>query len=170
MYAVGPATERLAAAAEAAHGGPDRLVLTARADNSFHGIDDLDDTIARLRAFEAAGADVLYAPAVSEGGDLQRIFDAVSVPINVLAQPVRRAWHTWPGSVSPGSRSARASTGRPSAASSPPHASFSTTAPMASGRERLPGGTSAGSPSGEQWSLAVLRRALDLVLSLTNVT
>ncbi len=87
MYAVGPATERVAAAAEAAHGGPDRLVLTARADNSFHGIDDLDDTIARLRAFEAAGADVLYAPAVSEGGDLQRIFDAVSVPINVLALP-----------------------------------------------------------------------------------
>jgi len=54
---VGPATERVAAAAEAAHGGPDRLVLTARADNSFHGIDDLDDTIGRLQAFEQMDGD-----------------------------------------------------------------------------------------------------------------
>ncbi|MDN5789487.1 MAG: isocitrate lyase/phosphoenolpyruvate mutase family protein [Micrococcales bacterium] len=87
MYAASPATERVAAAAEAAHSGPRRLVLTARADNGFHGIDDLDDTIARLRAFEAAGADVLYAPMVSRLDDLRRIRDAVSLPINVLARP-----------------------------------------------------------------------------------
>lgn len=87
MYAVGPAAERVAAAAEAAHSGPHRLLLTARADNGFHGIDDLDDTIVRLRAFEAAGADVLYAPMVSRLDDLRRIRDAVSLPINVLARP-----------------------------------------------------------------------------------
>lgn len=87
MYAVGLAAERVAAAAEAAHSGPRQLVLTARADNGFHGIDDLDDTIARLRAFEAAGADVLYAPMVSRLDDLRRIRDAVSLPLNVLARP-----------------------------------------------------------------------------------
>ncbi len=56
------AAERVAAAVEAAHAGPVRLVLTARAENHIHGIDDLADTIARLQAYQAAGADVLYAP------------------------------------------------------------------------------------------------------------
>jgi 2-methylisocitrate lyase-like PEP mutase family enzyme len=81
------AVERVAAAAEAAHAGPRRLVLTARADSHFHGGTDLDDTIRRLQAYEAAGADVLYAPNVSRPEDLRRILDAVSLPINVLAMP-----------------------------------------------------------------------------------
>lgn len=84
-YPLAVAAERVAAAAEAAHSGPHRLVLTARADSHFHGGTDLDDTIRRLQAFEAAGADVLYAPNVSRPEDLRRILDAVSAPINVLA-------------------------------------------------------------------------------------
>ena len=56
------AAERVAAAAQVAHAGPVQLVLTARAENHLYGREDLDDTIARLRAYEEAGADVLYAP------------------------------------------------------------------------------------------------------------
>lgn len=85
MFPLAVAAERVAAAAEAAHSGPDPMVLTARADSAFHGMFDLDDTIARLRAFEAAGADVLYAPAVSRIEDLRSLLDAVSLPLNVLA-------------------------------------------------------------------------------------
>lgn len=87
-YASDLATERVAAAAEAAHAGPRRLVLTARADAHFHGArdpEDLTDTISRLVAYEKAGADVLYAPAVNSVEGLRRILDAVSVPVNVLA-------------------------------------------------------------------------------------
>lgn len=87
MHPIEIAAERVAAAAEAAHSGPGRLVLTARADNHLRGFDDLDDTIARLQAYEAAGADVLYAPVVSRIDDIRRILDAVSLPINVLALP-----------------------------------------------------------------------------------
>src|SRR4051812_6262335 len=54
IYDSGQAVERVAAAAEAAHSGPRRLVLTARAENHLHGRDDLDDTIARLRAYGEA--------------------------------------------------------------------------------------------------------------------
>ncbi|MDV3220922.1 isocitrate lyase/phosphoenolpyruvate mutase family protein [Intrasporangium sp.] len=86
-YPLEVAAERVAAAAEAAHAGPAPLVLTARADGLLHGQTDLDDTIARLRAFEAAGADVLYAPGVSRPTDLRRILEAVSSPVNVLALP-----------------------------------------------------------------------------------
>ncbi len=86
-YAVDEAAERVAAAAEAAHAGARRLVLTARADGHLHGSGDLDDTIARLQAFEDAGADVLYAPAVSTEDGIRRILDAVSLPVNVLALP-----------------------------------------------------------------------------------
>ena len=62
IYDRGLAVERVAAAAEIAHAGPVHLVLTARAENLIHGIDDLDDTIARLQAYQEAGADVLFAP------------------------------------------------------------------------------------------------------------
>ena len=87
-YAFDLAVERVAAAAEAAHTGPHRLVLTARADAHFHGArdpEDLDDTIRRLQAYERAGADVLYAPAVSSENGIRCILDAVSLPVNVLA-------------------------------------------------------------------------------------
>ena len=87
IYAAGAAAERVAAAAEAAHAGPVRLVLTARAENYLHGRPDLGDTIARLQSYQAAGADVLYAPGLTEPGDIRAVVSAVDVPVNVLALP-----------------------------------------------------------------------------------
>jgi 2-methylisocitrate lyase-like PEP mutase family enzyme len=87
IYELAEASERVAAAAEAAHGGSERLVLTARAENHVHGRDDLDDTIARLQAYEAAGADVLYAPGLTDLEQIQRAVEAVGLPVNVLARP-----------------------------------------------------------------------------------
>jgi 2-methylisocitrate lyase-like PEP mutase family enzyme len=87
IYELAEASERVAAAAEAAHGGGARLVLTARAENYLHGRKDLDDTIARLQAYEAAGADVLYAPGLIELGEIERVVAAVGLPVNVLARP-----------------------------------------------------------------------------------
>lgn len=81
------AVDRVAAAAEAAHGGQARMVLTARSENFLHGRPDLDDTIARLQAFQEAGADVVYAPGVTDAGDIRRLVEAVDVPVNVLALP-----------------------------------------------------------------------------------
>ena len=60
IYELAQAAERVQAAAEAAHGGPHDFVLTARAENYLHGRADLDDTIARLHAYQEAGADVLF--------------------------------------------------------------------------------------------------------------
>ncbi len=85
IYEIGEATERVAAAAEAAHAGPVQLVLTARAENHLHGRPDLDDTIARLRAYEQAGADVLYAPGLTDLQDIRRVVGSVGLPVNVLA-------------------------------------------------------------------------------------
>jgi 2-methylisocitrate lyase-like PEP mutase family enzyme len=81
------AVERVAAAVEAAHAGPVRLVLTARAENHLRGVDDLEDTIARLQAYEQAGADVLYAPGLREIGQIRAVVEAVSRPVNVLMLP-----------------------------------------------------------------------------------
>lgn len=85
IYPLEAAAERVAAAAEAAHAGG--LVLTARSENFLHGRQDLDDTIARLRAFQEAGADVLYAPGVRTADDIRAIVSAVDRPVNVLAIP-----------------------------------------------------------------------------------
>jgi 2-methylisocitrate lyase-like PEP mutase family enzyme len=87
IYELAEASERVAAAAEAAHGGSERLVLTARAENHIHGRDDLDDTITRLQAYEAAGADVLYAPGLTDLQEIRRVVEAVGLPVNVLARP-----------------------------------------------------------------------------------
>lgn len=87
IYAIEVAAERVAAAAEVAHGGPVRLVLTARAENHLHGVTDLADTIARLRAYEEAGADVLYAPGITQLEDIRQVVDSVGLPVNVLARP-----------------------------------------------------------------------------------
>lgn len=81
------AVERVAAAAEAAHSGDVRLVLTARAENHIHGRDDLADTIARLQAFQEAGADVLYAPGLTKLEDIRQVVSSVDLPVNVLALP-----------------------------------------------------------------------------------
>jgi 2-methylisocitrate lyase-like PEP mutase family enzyme len=82
IYDVGHATERVAAAAEAA----DSFVLTARAENHIRGNPNLDDTIARLQAYERAGADVLYAPGLATVDEIRAVCDAVSKPVNVLAR------------------------------------------------------------------------------------
>ncbi len=86
LYELDAATERVAAAAEAAHAGPVRLVLTARAENHLRGNPDLRDTIERLRAYQQAGADVLYAPALDRAEDLRELIAAVELPVNVLAR------------------------------------------------------------------------------------
>ena len=85
IYEIGLATERVAAAAQAAHAGPVHLVLTARAENHLRGRDDLDDTIARLRAYQEAGADVLYAPGLTATEDIRRVVESIERPLNVLA-------------------------------------------------------------------------------------
>jgi 2-methylisocitrate lyase-like PEP mutase family enzyme len=87
IYDVGLATERVAAAAEAAHSGDVRLVLTARAENYLHGRPDLGDTIARLQAYQEVGADVLYAPWMVSAEEIRRLVDSVDLPVNVLARP-----------------------------------------------------------------------------------
>jgi 2-methylisocitrate lyase-like PEP mutase family enzyme len=83
---MGRAAERVAAAAQAAHEG-DAMVLTARAENHLYGSGDLDDTIARLVAYRAAGADVLYAPGLTDPADIAAVVAAVDAPVNVLALP-----------------------------------------------------------------------------------
>ena len=85
IYDIGLAAERVAAAAEAAHAGAVRLVLTARAENYLHGRPDLADTITRLQAYQAAGADVLYAPGLTSLADIRQLVAAVDRPVNVLA-------------------------------------------------------------------------------------
>jgi len=87
IYDIELAAARVAAAAEAAHEGPVRLVLTARAENQLRGVDDLDDTIRRLQAYQEAGADVLYAPCLFSRADIARVVDEVDRPVNVLALP-----------------------------------------------------------------------------------
>lgn len=87
IYEIGAAAERVAAAAEAAHDGPARLVLTARAENHLRGVDDIADTIARLQAFQEAGADVLYAPGLTRLEDIRALVSSVDLQVNVLAWP-----------------------------------------------------------------------------------
>ncbi|HEU4673193.1 MAG TPA: isocitrate lyase/phosphoenolpyruvate mutase family protein [Candidatus Limnocylindrales bacterium] len=85
IYDRGAAAERVAAASEVAHGLPFPFMLTARAENHIRGNPDLDDTLDRLRAYEAAGADVLYAPGLRSIPDIRAVCEAVSRPVNVLA-------------------------------------------------------------------------------------
>lgn len=85
IYDLALARERVAAAAEVAHAGSVHLVLTARAENHIRGRDDLADTIARLQAYQEAGADVLYAPGLKSSEDIRRVITSVDLPVNVLA-------------------------------------------------------------------------------------
>jgi 2-methylisocitrate lyase-like PEP mutase family enzyme len=86
IYERSHAVDRIAAAAEAAHGLGFPFMLTARAENHIRGNPDLDDTIARLRAYEDAGADVLYAPGLRSVEEIRVVCDAVSKPVNILAR------------------------------------------------------------------------------------
>jgi 2-methylisocitrate lyase-like PEP mutase family enzyme len=83
-YEIAFATERIRAAAEAARSLPFPFVLTARAENYIAGHPDLPDTIARLQAFQEAGADVLYAPGLRSKEDIASVVSSVDRPVNVL--------------------------------------------------------------------------------------
>jgi len=93
LFDLGHARERIAAAVEAAHGLPFPFTLTARAENFLRGNPDLDDTIRRLQAFEAAGADVLMAPGLPDLAALRAVCAALSWPVNfragIKARPFR---------------------------------------------------------------------------------
>ena len=84
IEAISVGAERVAAAAEACarHG----IVLTARAENHIYDHDDLDDTVARLRAYREAGAEVVYAPGLTAPADIARVV-SLGAPVNVLAVP-----------------------------------------------------------------------------------
>jgi 2-methylisocitrate lyase-like PEP mutase family enzyme len=86
IYDPGLATERMAAAAAAARAGTG-LVLTGRAENLLHGRRDLADTIARLQAYQEAGADVLFAPGLRRIDDIRQTAASVDRPVSVLLFP-----------------------------------------------------------------------------------
>ena len=85
VYELPHAVERLTAAVEAARALPFPFMLTGRAENHIRDNADLDDTIARLQAYEQAGADVLYAPGLKTVEEIRTVCDAVTKPVNVLA-------------------------------------------------------------------------------------
>jgi 2-methylisocitrate lyase-like PEP mutase family enzyme len=86
IYPVDEAAARVRAAVEAARTGSGRFVITARAENLIHKIDDLDDTIARLQAYAEVGADVLFAPGLASAEQIGRVVEAVApTPVSVLA-------------------------------------------------------------------------------------
>jgi 2-methylisocitrate lyase-like PEP mutase family enzyme len=85
IYPMEDAVERIRAAAEAAHALSFPFVLTARCENYLHGRPDLSDTIERLQAYQAAGADVLYAPGLAKMDEIATLVRSVDRPVNVLA-------------------------------------------------------------------------------------
>jgi 2-methylisocitrate lyase-like PEP mutase family enzyme len=87
LYEPAHAVARVRAAVEAARRLPFRFMLVARAENHIRDNPDLDDTIARLQAYEGAGADVLYAPGLRTVDEIRAVCESVSRPVNVLAVP-----------------------------------------------------------------------------------
>jgi 2-methylisocitrate lyase-like PEP mutase family enzyme len=87
LYEFQHAIDRIAAAADTARSVGFAFTLTARAENHIRGNPDLDDTIARLQAFDRAGADVLYAPGLQTVEQIEAVCTAVGKPVNVLARP-----------------------------------------------------------------------------------
>lgn len=84
VYEIEHAAERMRAAVEAARALPFTFTLTGRAENYLHGRPDLKDTIARLQAYQEAGADVLYAPGLATKEDIATVVRSVNRPVNVL--------------------------------------------------------------------------------------
>jgi 2-methylisocitrate lyase-like PEP mutase family enzyme len=84
LYAIGYATERVAAAVQAARALPFPFTVTARAENFLRGNPNLDDTIKRLQAFEQVGADVLFAPGLPDLAAVRAVCAAVSKPVNFM--------------------------------------------------------------------------------------
>jgi 2-methylisocitrate lyase-like PEP mutase family enzyme len=87
IYEVPLAINRIRAAVEVNRDSDSPLVLTARAENYIRGNPDLEDTIRRLQAYQEAGADVLYAPGLTDLSDIQKLVSAVDLPVNVLVMP-----------------------------------------------------------------------------------
>ncbi len=85
LYDIGLATERVAAAVEAARSLPFSFTLTARTENFLRGNPDLEDTVRRLQAFEKAGADVLFAPGLPDLAAVRSVCAAISAPVNFMA-------------------------------------------------------------------------------------
>jgi 2-methylisocitrate lyase-like PEP mutase family enzyme len=84
IYDFQAAVERVAAAVEAARALPFPFQLVARSENFLHGRPDLDDTIRRLQAFEAVGADVLFPPGLTRAEDIRTVCAAMHKPVNVV--------------------------------------------------------------------------------------
>lgn len=84
IYDFNHAVERIAAAAQAARALPRDMVFTARCENFLWDRPDLDDTIRRLQAYEAAGADVLYAPGLRDLNSIRLVCDSLQNPVNVI--------------------------------------------------------------------------------------
>lgn len=87
IYPISQAFERVQAAVEAAHASSPKMVITARAENVLRAVGNLDMAIDRLLAYQAVGADVLYAPAVISAADIATLVAAVDLPVNILALP-----------------------------------------------------------------------------------
>jgi len=142
LYSLDEAVSRVAAAVEAARGLDFPFTLTARAENHIRGNPDLSDTVARLRAYEEAGADVLYAPGLRDASEVRTVCEAVSKPVNVLAH---RGLSMSEIAAAAGSASASAapSRGSPSARWPPPPSRSAT--PATSPSSRAPGRSETGS-------------------------
>ncbi|HKM90899.1 MAG TPA: isocitrate lyase/phosphoenolpyruvate mutase family protein [Candidatus Acidoferrales bacterium] len=84
VYEIDHAADRIRAAAEVVRNLPFRFTLTARAENYLVGKPDLSDTIKRLQAYQAAGADVLYAPGLTTKDDIAAVVRSVDRPVNVI--------------------------------------------------------------------------------------
>jgi len=84
IYDFNAAVERVAAAVEAARAQPFKFTLTARAENFLRGNPDLDDTIRRLQAFEKAGADVLFAPALPSLDAVRTVCASLTGPFSFM--------------------------------------------------------------------------------------
>jgi len=87
LYDLGAAVERVAAASEAFHGGDVRPVLTGRTEAVHVGQHDLGETVRRLQAYQGAGADVLYAPFLTDLSDIRSVVESLDRPVNVLLRP-----------------------------------------------------------------------------------
>lgn len=92
IYPIAQASERIAAAVEAARSLDVPFTLTARSENFLHGRSDLDDTILRLQAFERAGADVLFAPGLPDLEAVRTVCASVTKPVNFMAGIRGKSW------------------------------------------------------------------------------
>ncbi len=87
IYSIAEAADRIRAAAEAARKLPFKFMLCARAENYLNGRPDLADTIARLQAYQEAGADVLFAPGLNTSDEVREVCRSIDRPFNIVRGP-----------------------------------------------------------------------------------